>query len=71
MELQGDTGRIILTYYAKSINIIAGGKGGSVVFDDEGTKGGAHPQHQHTTTFWARIYHLMVVSELTDNGCIV
>jgi thiol-disulfide isomerase/thioredoxin len=41
MELQSDTGRIILTYYAKSVNIIAGGKGGGVVFNDEGTGGGA------------------------------
>ena len=36
MELQSDTGRIVLTYYAKSVNIIAGGKGGGVVFNDEG-----------------------------------
>jgi Thioredoxin like C-terminal domain len=26
MELQNDTGRIVLTYYAKSVNIIAGGR---------------------------------------------
>jgi thiol-disulfide isomerase/thioredoxin len=36
MELKSDTGRIVLTYYGKSINIIAGGKGGGVVFNDEG-----------------------------------
>jgi thiol-disulfide isomerase/thioredoxin len=41
MELQNDTGRIVLTYYAKSVNIIAGGKGGGVVFNDEGIKGAA------------------------------
>ena len=41
MELQNDTGRIILTYYAKSVNIIAGGKGGGVVFNDEGVGGAA------------------------------
>jgi hypothetical protein len=41
MELQSDTGRIVLIYYAKSINIIAGGKGGGVVFNDEGIEGGA------------------------------
>jgi thiol-disulfide isomerase/thioredoxin len=35
MELQDDTGRIVLTYYGKSVNIIAGGKGGGVVFNDE------------------------------------
>ncbi len=39
MELQNDTGRIVLTYYAKSVNIIAGGKGGGVVFNDEGVGG--------------------------------
>lgn len=36
MELQSDTGRIVLTYYGKSVNIIAGGKGEGVVFNDEG-----------------------------------
>jgi thiol-disulfide isomerase/thioredoxin len=36
MELQNETGRILLTYHAKSVNIIAGGKGGGVVFNDEG-----------------------------------
>jgi thiol-disulfide isomerase/thioredoxin len=41
MELQSDTGRIVLTYYAKAVNLIAGGKGGGVVFNDEGVGGGA------------------------------
>jgi hypothetical protein len=41
MELQNDTGRIVLTYYAKSVNIIAGGKGGGAVFNDEGIEGAA------------------------------
>src|SRR5215208_5566201 len=36
MQLQSDTGRIVLTYYAKSVNIIAGGKGEGAVFNDEG-----------------------------------
>jgi hypothetical protein len=40
MELQDDTGRIFLTYYAKSVNIIAGGHGGGVVTNDEGIGGG-------------------------------
>lgn len=39
MELQSDSGRIVLTYYAKSINLIAGGKGEGVVFNDKGTEG--------------------------------
>jgi len=37
MELQNDSGRILLTYYAKAVNIIAGGKGGGVVSNDIGT----------------------------------
>jgi thiol-disulfide isomerase/thioredoxin len=41
MQLQSDTGRIVLTYYAKSVNIIAGGKGEGVVFNDEGVGGAA------------------------------
>jgi thiol-disulfide isomerase/thioredoxin len=35
MELKSDTGRIVLTYYGKSVNIIAGGKGGGIVSNDE------------------------------------
>ena len=38
MQLQSDTGRIVLTYYAKSVNIIAGGKGGGAVFNDKGAE---------------------------------
>ena len=41
MELQNDTGRIVLTYYAKPVNIIAGGKGRGVSFNDEGVGGPA------------------------------
>jgi thiol-disulfide isomerase/thioredoxin len=41
MELQSDTGRIALIYYAKSVNIIAGGKGGGIVSNDNDDKVGA------------------------------
>ena len=34
MELQSDTGRIALIYYAKSVNIVAGGKGEGIVIND-------------------------------------
>ena len=73
MELQNDTGRIVLLYYAKSVNIIAGGRGGGIVTNDKGGGGGAPGclQQQHRTNHLARIYHLMVVSELTDKGCII
>jgi thiol-disulfide isomerase/thioredoxin len=40
MELKSETGRIVLTYYGKSVNIIAGGKGGGAVFNDEEIGGG-------------------------------
>jgi len=35
MELQSDTGRIVLVYYGKSVNIIAGGNGRGVVSNDK------------------------------------
>jgi thiol-disulfide isomerase/thioredoxin len=35
MELQSDTGRIVLVYYGKSVNIIAGGNGKGVVLNDK------------------------------------
>jgi thiol-disulfide isomerase/thioredoxin len=34
MELQSNTGRIALIYYAKSVNIVAGGKGEGTVIND-------------------------------------
>jgi thiol-disulfide isomerase/thioredoxin len=36
MELQSDAGRVVLTYYAKSVNMVAGGKGGGIVSNDGG-----------------------------------
>jgi hypothetical protein len=41
MELQNDTGRILLVYYGKSVNIIAGGNVLGVVFNDEEKEGAA------------------------------
>jgi thiol-disulfide isomerase/thioredoxin len=38
MELQSDTGRIALVYYAKSVNIVAGGKGGGIISNDNDDK---------------------------------
>lgn len=34
MELQSETGKIVLTYSAKAVNIVAGGKGGGIVSED-------------------------------------
>lgn len=41
MELQNDIGRIVLVYYGKSVNIIAGGNGSGVVFNDREKEGAA------------------------------
>jgi thiol-disulfide isomerase/thioredoxin len=42
MDLQDDTGRIALIYYAKSVNIVAGGKGEGIVSNDnDNDKSGA------------------------------
>jgi thiol-disulfide isomerase/thioredoxin len=41
MELQNDTGQIVLLYYAKSVNIIAGGGGGGIVTNDKEGGGAA------------------------------
>jgi hypothetical protein len=41
MELQSDVGRIVLTYYAKAINIVAGGQGhqeGAIIEEDGSSK---------------------------------
>jgi thiol-disulfide isomerase/thioredoxin len=46
MELQNDTGRIALIYYAKSVNIIAGGRGAGIVTND---KEGGGPAATTTT----------------------
>jgi hypothetical protein len=37
MELQSNTGRIILTYYAKDVNIVAGGHGQKGIVTEDGT----------------------------------
>jgi thiol-disulfide isomerase/thioredoxin len=49
MELQSDTGHIALIYYAKSASIVAGGKGGGIVSNDNDKaatvgRGGGHEQ---------------------------
>ena len=34
VELQSDTGRIVLIYSAKSVNLVAGGTGQGIVYED-------------------------------------
>jgi Thioredoxin like C-terminal domain len=79
MELQSDTGRIALIYYAKSVNIIAGGKGGGIVSNDNDDKLGAGGYGQAAGNSTANTsdnslgqdLSCDVVSELTDKGCII
>ncbi len=61
MELQSDTGRILLTYYAKAVNIIAGGKDGGVVSNDVGAGAVGASTAKTPNKEW--IYHKMVVLE--------
>lgn len=42
MELQSEIGRIVLVYSAKSVNIVAGGKGEVTIPDDGSTLVGKH-----------------------------
>lgn len=42
MELQSETGRIALVYSAKSVNIVAGGKGEVTISEDGSTLGGKY-----------------------------
>ena len=62
MELQNDTGRIVLLYYAKSVNIIAGGRNGGVVINDKGGGGGA------TTTTAATTSNNSLGEDLSSDG---
>ncbi len=34
MELRSETGKIVLIYSAKAVNIVAGGKGGGIISED-------------------------------------
>jgi hypothetical protein len=53
MELQNDAGRIALVYYAKSVNIVAGGKGEGIVSNDsdnDKSAAGGHGQAARNST---------------------
>jgi hypothetical protein len=62
MELQNDTGRIVLLYYAKSVNIIAGGRGAGIVTND---KEGGGPA---TTTTAAATSNKSLGEDLSSDG---
>jgi thiol-disulfide isomerase/thioredoxin len=68
MELQSDTGRIAFTYYAKSVNIIAGGKGGGIVSNDNGDKLGAGGYRQAAGNSTANISDNSLGQDLSSDG---
>jgi thiol-disulfide isomerase/thioredoxin len=70
MELQSDTGRIALVYYAKSVNIVAGGKGGGIVYNDndEAAAGGGGGHGQSGVNSTAGISNNSLGVDLSQNG---
>jgi thiol-disulfide isomerase/thioredoxin len=68
MQLQSDTGRIVLTYYAKSVNIIAGGKGGGIVSNDNDDKLGAGGYGQAAGNSTANISDNSLGQDLSSDG---
>src|SRR5919107_1418751 len=68
MELQSDTGRIALLYYTKSVNIIAGGKGGGIVSNDNDDKLGASGYRQAAGNSTANISDNSLGQDLSSDG---
>src|SRR5215203_525841 len=68
MELQSDTGRIALLYYAKSVNIIAGGKGEGIVSNDNDDKLGAGVYGQAAGNSTANISNNLLGQDLSSDG---
>jgi thiol-disulfide isomerase/thioredoxin len=68
MELQSDTGKIALLYYAKSVNIIAGGKGGGIVSNDNDDKSGAGGHRQAAGNSTAKISDNSLGQDLSSDG---
>ena len=68
MELQSDKGRIALLYYAKSVNIIAGGKGEGIVSNDNDDKVGAAGYMQAAGNSTANISDNSLGQDLSSDG---
>ena len=80
MELQSDAGRIVLVYYGKSVNIIAGGNGKGVVFNDEDKKGAASSNNSQGEDLESdnsfridgqRLYNLAIHNNYTGHSVII
>jgi thiol-disulfide isomerase/thioredoxin len=68
MELQNDTGRIALVYYAKLVNIVAGGKGEGIVSNDRDDKSGGVGSGQTARNSKANIPDNSLGQDLLSNG---
>jgi thiol-disulfide isomerase/thioredoxin len=68
MELQSDTGRITLLYYAKSVNLIAGGKGGGIVSNNIDDTLGAGGYEQAAGNSTANILDNSLGQDLSSDG---
>ena len=68
MELQSDTGRIALIYYAKSVNIVAGGKGEGIVTNDNDEHSVAGENGQVVLTATANMSNKSLGQDLSQNG---
>ena len=70
IELQSNTGRVALIYYAKSVNIVAGGKGEGIVINDndndERRLAGANGQVVLSTS--ANMSNRSLGQDLSQNG---
>ena len=82
MELQSDTGRIVLVYYGKSVNIIAGGNGRGVVFNDKEKDATAAPPSNNSlgedlssdSSFridGQRLYNLAIHNNYTGHSIVI
>ena len=82
MELQSDTGRIVLVYYGKSVNIIAGGNGKGVVFNDKEKDATAAPPSNNSlgedlssdSSFridGQRLYNLAIHNNYTGHSIVI
>jgi thiol-disulfide isomerase/thioredoxin len=68
MELQNETGRIALVYYAKSINIVAGGKGEGIVSNDNDDKSAAGGHRQAGGNSTTNISDNSLGQDLSSDG---
>lgn len=68
MELQSDTGRIALIYYAKSVNIVAGGKGEGIVINDNDERRVVGENGQVVLTANANMSNKSLGQDLSQNG---